>query len=101
MEKFESVSGITKTTSRFNDPLERSPDSKTVKLTFMVYYYERYLLNSAKMKGFYEANSWRNKIQIFRSPYQWSCMDMTACAKHCQPGKSTEPRSPGFVGGAQ
>ena len=73
--KFESMSGIPKTTSRLNDPLERSPDSKTVKLTFMVYYYKRYQLNSAKRKGFYEANSRRNKIQIFRCPYQWSCMD--------------------------
>lgn len=25
-------------------------------------------------------------------------MDTTACAKHCQPGKSTEPWSPGFEG---
>ena len=45
----------------------------------MVYYYKRYWLNSTKRKGFYEANSRRNKIQIFRCPHQWSCMDTVNC----------------------
>lgn len=26
---------------------------------------------------------------------------VTACAKYCQPGMSTDPQSPGFVVGAQ